>query len=79
MTTVTSFPKLRLSPTVTRVRETLKSSSNSAMLSDRTLMDEHICAPSPEPGAKVRVVESELKSPSLTVAMCTYVCKKMNL
>jgi hypothetical protein len=65
---VTLFPRLRLVPEVSRDRVTVKLSTFSVTLSEMILMEGHMRAPSPEPGAKVRDVESNLKSPSPTVA-----------
>jgi hypothetical protein len=60
---VALFPKLRLVPAVAKVSMTVKSSSPSTMVSKRTLMDPHISVPKPEPGANVRGIEKEEKSP----------------
>lgn len=54
VTAVALFPKLRLSMVVTKVSATVKSSSCSILLSRRVEMEEHISAPSPDPGENVR-------------------------
>jgi hypothetical protein len=53
---------------VTRDNTIVKSSSNSTRLSEFAVTDAHISAPSAEPGAKVKGMESEEKSPSSLVA-----------
>lgn len=72
VTIVALFPRLRLVLVVTKASETLKFSSPSITSSSRTVTDEHISAPLPEPGANVKVLLNPRKSPWPSTVACLF-------